>query len=298
MLQFDLNQLRHFLAVVEENTVSAAAEKLNITQPALSRSLMNLESALGVELFERKRSKISVNETGLKAAEIAKSLLEQAESFQNQVADFYNEHHKISIASCAPCPALAYLEQLLSSVFPKNKNEKTILTESDVISGLAVGKFSLGIISSPSVITKDFSEKIQIRPIMRENLYAIIPENHELAKKNSGIFLKNIDGEAVIPFPLKGYWNDLLERKLPNSKKLYQTSIESFDAIVNATSLITFASDALPRNITGHTAIKVLDDDAQIFYQLAYLKKDENRFFPLFSAMAQTPCTMNFLRHQ
>ena len=51
MLQFDLNQLRHFLAVVEENTVSAAAEKLNITQPALSRSLMNLESALGVELF-------------------------------------------------------------------------------------------------------------------------------------------------------------------------------------------------------------------------------------------------------
>ncbi len=45
--------LRHFLAVVDHHGVSAAAEGLHISQPALSKSIRNLEESLGVELFER-----------------------------------------------------------------------------------------------------------------------------------------------------------------------------------------------------------------------------------------------------
>lgn len=46
-------QLRHFLEVVETGSISAACEVLNITQPALSKSIKQLEQRLGVKLFER-----------------------------------------------------------------------------------------------------------------------------------------------------------------------------------------------------------------------------------------------------
>jgi DNA-binding transcriptional LysR family regulator len=46
-------QLRHFLAVVEHKGITPAAEKLHISQPALTKSIQQLESSLGVALFER-----------------------------------------------------------------------------------------------------------------------------------------------------------------------------------------------------------------------------------------------------
>jgi DNA-binding transcriptional LysR family regulator len=49
----DAALLRHFLAVAREGSVSAAAERLAVTQPALTKSLKKLESHLGVTLFER-----------------------------------------------------------------------------------------------------------------------------------------------------------------------------------------------------------------------------------------------------
>src|ERR1700744_4243460 len=45
--------LRHFLGVVEKRNISAAAETLHISQPALTRSIRQLERAVGVPLFER-----------------------------------------------------------------------------------------------------------------------------------------------------------------------------------------------------------------------------------------------------
>jgi DNA-binding transcriptional LysR family regulator len=46
-------QLRHFLAVIEHKGITLAAEKLHISQPALTKSIRQLENTLGVTLFER-----------------------------------------------------------------------------------------------------------------------------------------------------------------------------------------------------------------------------------------------------
>jgi DNA-binding transcriptional LysR family regulator len=54
MISWNLRQLAHFLAVVEANSLSKAARKLGLSQPALTASIRKLESALGFEVFERK----------------------------------------------------------------------------------------------------------------------------------------------------------------------------------------------------------------------------------------------------
>ena len=62
----ELRVLRYFLAVTKAESVSGAAELLNITQPTLSRQLMDLESELGVTLFQRGRRnhKVTLTEAG------------------------------------------------------------------------------------------------------------------------------------------------------------------------------------------------------------------------------------------
>lgn len=52
---FELNQLEQLIAIAECQTISAAAERLHLSQPALSRSIQKLEAALQVTLFDREK---------------------------------------------------------------------------------------------------------------------------------------------------------------------------------------------------------------------------------------------------
>lgn len=57
-------QLRHFLEVVESGSISAACEVLNITQPALSKSIKQLELRLGIDLFQRLPTGVALTRYG------------------------------------------------------------------------------------------------------------------------------------------------------------------------------------------------------------------------------------------
>jgi LysR family transcriptional regulator, regulator of abg operon len=60
----ELRQLRHFIEIVRASSFGQAAERLHITQPALSKSIRNLERTLGVQLLERHPSGVSPTEYG------------------------------------------------------------------------------------------------------------------------------------------------------------------------------------------------------------------------------------------
>ena len=79
----ELRVLRYFLAVAREETISGAAEALHVTQPTLSRQMMDPEEELGKTLFLRGKRGISLTEEGLflrKRAQEIVSLVERTES--------------------------------------------------------------------------------------------------------------------------------------------------------------------------------------------------------------------------
>ena len=60
----ELRVLRYFLAVAREESITAAAQQLHVTQPTLSRQLMDLEEELVRPLFIRGNRKITLTEEG------------------------------------------------------------------------------------------------------------------------------------------------------------------------------------------------------------------------------------------
>lgn len=74
MSEFDWNQTRGFLATAEAGSLSAAARKLGLTQPTLSRQVAALEEELGVTLFERVGKRLILTETGLELLDHAKRM--------------------------------------------------------------------------------------------------------------------------------------------------------------------------------------------------------------------------------
>lgn len=72
----ELRELKYFLAVAQEGSISAAAEYLYITQPSLSRQMQNLESEVGGPLFVRGSRRITLTERGRLLKKRAEELIE------------------------------------------------------------------------------------------------------------------------------------------------------------------------------------------------------------------------------
>lgn len=89
----ELRVLRYFLAVAREETISGAAETVHVTQPTLSRQMMDLEEELGKTLFLRGKRRITLTEEGMflrKRAQEIVALVEKTES------EFSSEEKDIS----------------------------------------------------------------------------------------------------------------------------------------------------------------------------------------------------------
>ncbi|SEK89055.1 LysR family transcriptional regulator, regulator of abg operon [Colwellia chukchiensis] len=76
-----INQINAFIAIAEGNGVAGAAQKLYVSQPAITKSISNLESELGVALFDRSKHRLKLNKYGeilLRRAKAAKAELKGA----------------------------------------------------------------------------------------------------------------------------------------------------------------------------------------------------------------------------
>lgn len=86
-MNITLRQLEVFLAVIETQSTTKGAEKLNLSQSAVSSALSDLEHQLGVQLFERAGKRLMINENARLLFPRAKALLEQANELSHLFQD-------------------------------------------------------------------------------------------------------------------------------------------------------------------------------------------------------------------
>ena len=87
----NLSELRYVVAVAQERNFRRAAERCFVSQPALSTAVQKLEEELGVQIFERSRSEVSVTEVGRRVVEQAQRTLEEAGRLKTIAAEGSNQ---------------------------------------------------------------------------------------------------------------------------------------------------------------------------------------------------------------
>lgn len=87
----ELRELKYFLAIAREQSISKAAEFLYITQPSLSRQMQNLEKELGKQLFIRSNKKITLTEAGVLLRKRAAEILDLYNKTTTELSSPYEE---------------------------------------------------------------------------------------------------------------------------------------------------------------------------------------------------------------
>ncbi len=83
----DIRALQYFLAVAEEENISHAAEALHVTQPTLSRQMMDLEAEIGKILFIRGKRRLSLTDEGILLRKRATEILDLVDKTQSELRD-------------------------------------------------------------------------------------------------------------------------------------------------------------------------------------------------------------------
>ncbi|MBM6937441.1 LysR family transcriptional regulator [Pseudoflavonifractor phocaeensis] len=110
----ELRVLRYFLAVAREENITKAAALLHLTQPTLSRQLMQLEEELGVRLFHRSRYHIVLTDEGMLLRRRAQELVELADKTAREFRQAPELRGEISIGS-GDLEGMSLLAELLTS---------------------------------------------------------------------------------------------------------------------------------------------------------------------------------------
>ena len=83
----ELRTLRYFLAAAQEENMTRAAELLHITQPTLSRQMMDLEKELGTTLMLRGKNGLTLTDDGIFFRQRAEEIIELADRLEHVFAE-------------------------------------------------------------------------------------------------------------------------------------------------------------------------------------------------------------------
>ncbi len=178
----ELRVLRYFLAVAREENITKAAGLLHISQPSLSRQLMQMEETLGVKLFQRSKHRIILTDEGQllrrRAQEIV-ALAEKAEKELKQSEDTVSGEIAIG---CGETKNMACLSQLMVSFrerYPEVTFEIFTAIADDVKEQIENGVLDFGLMLEPVEISKYHF----IRLPLREKWCVLMRRDSPLAEK-------------------------------------------------------------------------------------------------------------------
>lgn len=178
-VRFSIRQLEHFVAIAEAGTLSAAAERLRVSQPGLSQSLTELERALGARLAVRKKAHgVTLTPSGRQVLGEARTLLRRAEDLVSIASGGKDLVGTLTVGcyvTLAPT-ALPTLLQDFSDLHPGVHVDFTEDTQDVLQRRLTNGELDLAILYDMEIEPELERAIIDIR-----RPYVLLPAGHRLA---------------------------------------------------------------------------------------------------------------------
>jgi DNA-binding transcriptional LysR family regulator len=180
-----LSQLRTFCSVARLNSFSRAAEKLHLTQPAVSAQVVALEDYLKVKLFDRIGKKISLSEPGRVVLEAAEEILERVAALDRELADLVELKAGRVTIGASQVVGVYLLPELLARFrgdYPGIALDVRVESARRIVDMLLEGEIDVGLIGEGAPIA---DERIAVKPVLRDELVLIVPANHVFAEMRS-----------------------------------------------------------------------------------------------------------------
>lgn len=201
-MAFEIRHLRSYVAVAEERHFGRAAERLHITQPALSRTIQQLEAELGGPVFKRSTRTVELTALGatfLPAARTAVASFDTAYlkgqmAARGEVATVLLGHTEVAIFGQLPRILHTYRGHYPNStvtLFPGNTREN--------IARVISGEIDVALVTGLTA-----NEELNCEPLWEEGSVVVMAAGHHLAKRRS-IELKELAGEPFVMGPSKSW---------------------------------------------------------------------------------------------
>lgn len=180
----ELRVLKYFLTVADEGNITRAADILHVTQPTLSRQLIELEEEIGTLLLIRGKRSVTLTDEGYLFKQQAETIVELADKLEHTFKD-----QKNMIGGVIRIGATEAMGGRALAVYMKEFHEKYPGVQFDLYNGMADnikemierGLLDLGLVMEP-IDTAKFE---YVRLPQKETWGILIREDHELAQKET-----------------------------------------------------------------------------------------------------------------
>ena len=206
---FELAQLRCFTTVATELNFRRAAERLNMTQPPLSRQIQLLEHHLGVALFTRSTRSVALTAAGRAFFVEAQNLLERAQQAAASAKRFAEGDIGSVTISFVGSAVYEFLPKVIAEARLKQPHVKISLEEMNTYQqheAMRARRIDLGIVRSP-LLQPGFATEC----LVRAPFVLAVPSSHRLATAKS-VAVSDLDGEPFLMYSHAAYppFNELL----------------------------------------------------------------------------------------
>ncbi len=191
----DTRQLAAFCAVVERKSFSQAAERLGVTQPAVSLQIRALEKRLGAQLLDRSGRRVEPTEAGLRLYRGAQRMLALEEQLVSDVAaTSEGELAGDLVLGASTGPAAIVVPVLLGEFHREHPDVRVFLTVSDthtIVERVAARELELGIVGASRR-----HRGVRFEPFFSDQVILVCPPGHRFAGRT--VTLDELREETVI----------------------------------------------------------------------------------------------------
>jgi DNA-binding transcriptional LysR family regulator len=195
--RLDWNLLRTFLVIAHERSVSRAATRLHLTQPAVSQALRRLEDQLGLRLVDRRGPRIEITPAGVEVRAIAEDIYGTISRLSLTNIDRSHDISgvvRIGTVSGIEFPAYDEFLARFHGAYPRIEFDSQVMRSADVVNSLQQKAVTVGL-TPRRTLPKRINERIFLR-----QRYALFCGQHHPLFGREDLRVADLSGQSFVSF--------------------------------------------------------------------------------------------------